>query len=257
MHEVPHLLELAKAVAAGAGKRLTESAGQAYRRHTFSSELPKEIKACADAVLDEEILAALRPTGLTILSEESGLCIGDRASDYYFIVDPLDGTFNFVRNLGDSAVSIALWKGDTPVFGVLYTFNDGALAWGGPGIGAFINDAPITVSKTAGPRTGAICTGFPVRADVNDSDYRRQFWEVLEPYAKVRMLGAAAVSLLNVARGAADAYMESGIMLWDVAAGLAIVEGAGGRQRIERLQEQWCCRIFAANDGIFATHAPF
>ena len=73
------------------------------------------------------------------------------------------------------------------------------------------------------------------------------FFRLISPYAKVRMLGSAAISLLQVARGAADVYMEQNIMLWDVAAGLAIVEGAGGRGLFAKTHRDWCYEVIAAN----------
>jgi myo-inositol-1(or 4)-monophosphatase len=81
------------------------------------------------------------------------------------------------------------------------------------------------------------------------------FWRRVKPYAKVRMLGSAAASLVQVARGAADLYAEASIMLWDVAAGVAIVEGAGGQYVINSSGPQWCCEVIAANAVLLARHA--
>src|SRR6266487_788121 len=95
--ELDALLQLAKSAAAGAGQSLLRGVTDDHRRYTRSHENPKEIKAVADAVLEEEILRILRPAGLPILSEEAGLVSSAESSTYRFIVDPLDGTFNFVK----------------------------------------------------------------------------------------------------------------------------------------------------------------
>jgi myo-inositol-1(or 4)-monophosphatase len=75
----------------------------------------------------------------------------------------------------------------------------------------------------------------------------RRFKDLVAPYAKVRMLGSAAVSLLHVANGSADAYCEQNIMLWDVAGGLGIVEGAGGKIVLRKAGGEWCYSVFASN----------
>jgi len=227
------LLELSKHVAVQAGEKLLETNDQEYKKHKYSISLPKEIKSIADSILEKYILHELVQAGFPILSEESGLVNGEIKSKYMFIVDPLDGTYNFVKNLGTSAVSIAFWEGEKPIFGVIYDLTDRSLYWGGDYVGAYCNDQPISVSDTKYHSKAAICTGFPVRFDVDSDNERNKFWNLVGSFSKIRMLGSAAVSLINVAKGSADVYFEQNIMLWDVAAGLAIVEGAGGQINID------------------------
>jgi len=226
---------------------LLDSVTEGGKNYAHCRVQSKEIKAIADSILDKDILQALESTGLAVLSEESGYIPARQRSDYWFIVDPLDGTFNFVKGLGPSAVSIALWEGDRPVFGVIYTVVERSLVWGGAGMGAFADGHPISVSGTPNQAQASICTGFPVRFDVTNDNAINEFLRIVRPYAKVRMLGSAAVSLLHVAAGSADAYAEQNIMLWDVAAGLAIVDGAGGGSVIEKAGSEWCYRVFASN----------
>jgi myo-inositol-1(or 4)-monophosphatase len=228
MPEISAVLELCKFAAIQAGLRLLEGARPADMSYVHNSDLPKEIKAIADVVLEEEILRALVPTGIPILSEESGRLGGQEDARQLLVVDPLDGTFNFVKGLGPSAVSIALWEDNKPVFGVIYNLANRHLAWGGACFGSYTNGRRISVSKIADRSKASICTGFPVRFDATDALAMKNFGRLVNPFAKVRMLGSAAVSLLHVADGSADVYSEQNIMLWDVAAGLAIVEGAGG-----------------------------
>lgn len=228
MGDIPSLLALAKATAVRAGCRL-ERAG--LEDFSFSEELPREMKSLADTVLEDEVLAALSGTGLEILSEECGLIPGTQPGGFRFIVDPLDGTFNFVRKLGPCAVSIALWQGDKPVFGVLFDIVSKTLCWGGRGLGAWRDEKEIRVSRIGDISRAAVCTGFPVRFDLSADEAWGRFRDRVSPFAKVRMFGSASMSLACVADGRAEAYFEENIMLWDIAAGIAIVEGAGGRVR--------------------------
>jgi myo-inositol-1(or 4)-monophosphatase len=255
MPELPELLELTKSIATQAGLSLLGSLSDEYKRHAFSSEHPKEIKALADTVLEKEILQSLIPIGFPILSEESGCIPGQQKSKYRFVVDPLDGTFNFIKGLGPCAVSIALWEDQKPIFGVIYSLLDRRLFWGGAGMGSYCDGQPISVSDTSIKAEASICTGFPVRFDVESKTAVQNFMSMVKPYAKVRMLGSAAISLVNVANGAADVYLEQNIMIWDVAAGLAIVEGAGGAYLAEKTGDNWCYKVFASNTNLLAKFA--
>jgi len=228
MLEPEALLELAKSTALKAGKRLRESAPEGF---SFSEEIPKEIKSLADIVLEDVILGSLSATGLEVLSEERGLIPGTRPGNFRFIVDPLDGTFNYVKKLGPCAVSIALWEANRPVFGVVFDLVTHSTYWGGRQLGGWKDDSRIQVSEISGISRAAICTGFPVRFDFSGDEAWGRFRDRVAPFAKVRMLGSAASSLACVADGRAEAYFEENIMLWDVAAGIAIIEGAGGRVR--------------------------
>ena len=247
MPESLELLELSKSIALRAGQRLLDADRPDYNEYVHCQDNPREVKALADTVMEKDILDALIPTGLPILSEESGYISGQPGAEYIFIVDPLDGTFNFVKGLGPSAVSIALWKNQRPVFGVIYSLLDRKLAWGGAGMGSYCDDQRLSVSSTSIIAKASICTGFPARLDVQNEIAMQNFLSIVKPFAKVRMLGSAAVSLLNVARGSADAYSEQDIMLWDVAAGIAIVEGAGGSTHFVGASTEHALNVYASN----------
>jgi len=251
MGELNQLLELSQSIATKSGLRLLDTFTQEHKNYVYSRDNPKEIKALADKVLEDDILNLLAPTGMPILSEESGYVPGNKESNYWFIVDPLDGTFNFVKGLGPSAVSIALWDDQKPIFGVIYDLMERQLVWGGAGMGSYAGDRRISVSGTASQAQASICTGFPVRFDVANEHAMQDFWRTVRSYAKVRMLGSAAVSLLHVARGSADAYAEKNIMLWDVAAGIAIVEGAGGSVHRAPGTVEYSLDVYASN-GLFS-----
>lgn len=252
MDEVGKLLALAKRAAIDAGRHLLNSGTEHPKEYEFSGDIRREVKARADSLLDKAILDQLRPAGLALLSEESGALPGSSASPLRFIIDPLDGTVNFVRGLGPSAISIALWRNQTPVFGVLCLLPTLELAWGGVGLGAFLDDQPIVVSGITDKEHAVFCTGIPSRLDLWSPAAGLGMIEMIRPYGKVRMLGAASLSLLQVAKGAADAYAEQEIMIWDVAAGLALVEGAGGKVKTMPGSHEHALNVFASNGHLSA-----
>ncbi len=250
MSEIYQLLAIAKKVATEAGDLLYQNLDTEAKVYTFSKSLIREMKATVDRKLENEILRHLKPLGLPILSEESGEIIGEKNICLRFIVDPLDGTVNFIRGLGPSAVSISLYRGNTPIFGVLSIFPSRDLVWGGKSIGAFYNDMPIQVSDKTLPFESVLCTGIPSSFNFEENKSVRKFVDMLAIFGKVRMFGAASISLMNVAKGAAEAYSETEIMLWDVAAGLAIVEGAKGKILTKPGNKVNSLNVFASNGKI-------
>jgi len=187
----------------------------------------RDIKLKADEAAEALILGILKEgSDYPVLAEEGGWD-GDPAETFW-VVDPLDGSSNYNRRIPLCAVSIALVTGRTPVLGVIHDFNMGETYAGGKGLGATLNGAPMQVSDVARTQDATLMTGFPVRRDFSPealaetaTDYAR--WK------KVRMVGTAAIAAAYVAAGRADRYAEDSSMLWDIAAGCALVEAAGGR----------------------------
>ena len=212
----------------------------------FEQDLPREMKAGVDKILDQQIIDRLMPTKLPILTEESGEIPSESYSGLHWIVDPLDGTVNYIRRIGPCAISIALYQGDSPVFGVIGEFPSKKIAWGSLEMGAFRGDLPLHVSNIRKKSEAVLCSGFPSRFRF-DADAVQSYFDTLGRYAKVRMLGAASLSLLHVADGSADAYLEEEIMWWDVAAGLAIVQSAGGCFQICPGSYPYSLKVFASN----------
>jgi len=246
-NEINELFTLAKEIAALAYKELIKINPGDVSKVSYVNGLPREMKASVDKIIEETIIENLLPTGLAILSEESGEFSGSYESSLKFVVDPLDGTVNFVRGLGPCSISIALCDNNQPIFGVLAIYPSGELAWGCIGKGAFLNEKRIHVSKITDPYQTVICTGFPSRYSFEDHESVENHIKFMRHFGKVRMLGAASNSLLQVAKGAAEVYLENEIMLWDVAAGLAIVKGAGGEYDIENGNAEHAVNIFACN----------
>lgn len=240
-------LDLARSTATAALEVLAGLCPQSTS-FTYDASLPREMKAASDRILEDVVVARLRVSGLDILSEETGVIVGNTSKDdaLRWVVDPLDGTVNFMRRLAPCSVSLALCHGDTPLLGVIGEFPSGKLAWGGIGHGAFYSDEPIRVSALADRERAVLCTGFPSRFRFDQEGIR---WVAsnLAPFGKIRMLGAASLSLLHVAKGAAEVYTERDIMLWDVAAGLALVEGAGGTFSMTKSPLSEAFHIYASN----------
>jgi len=235
-YELQTLLDLSKKSARAALRKLTEIDNEGIKSYSFDKNITREIKAEADATIEKIILDELLPTGIDVLSEEIGLLSGDDNSSLRFIIDPIDGTVNFVRDIIDCSICIALFDRDKPLFGVIASYPSRKIAWGGRGIGAFLDDNQLEVSTIENPTEGVVCTGFPSRFNFNEESFSSQM-KLMSKFGKTRMLGAASQSLLQVAKGSVECYSEQHIMLWDVAAGIAIVEGAGGRVNITNVDE--------------------
>jgi myo-inositol-1(or 4)-monophosphatase len=188
----------------------------------------REPKVPLDRELHLLLSSELNSTGIPILSEEGDIDSLWRSGGTLWIVDPLDGTLNYVRGTGPSAVSICLWSGSGPVFGAVLDLGTLEIACGSKLAGTWLSKRRLRVSDVALPQEAVLCTGIPSGFDFSDRDAVTRWTTALSLFGKVRMLGSAASSLGLIARGAADCYYETNIKIWDVAAGIALVEGAGG-----------------------------
>lgn len=228
MSELKDLLAIAETAAAEASAALN-----AHRAEwaVIEAEHGREVKIDADKKAEALILAALeRAAPYPVISEEAGwVRAGDQAQGLVWAVDPLDGSVNYLRGYPHCAVSIALLRAGAPVLGVVDCFVLGERFTGVVGEGAWLNGVPIQVSDIANPGAGILQTGVPARAS---DDSMTKFEARLRAWRKVRMIGSAATALAYVAAGRAEAYRESGSMIWDVAAGCALVKAAGGEFHI-------------------------
>jgi len=141
------------------------------------------------------------------------------------------GSVNYINGFPHWGVSIALVRGRDPILGIVALPQLDEVFAGIVGRGATLNGAPMTVSAVTDPNAGVLATGIPARARVDEAGFA-DFMRVMLAWRKVRMIGSAAAALAYVAAGRADAYRETGSMLWDVAAGCALVRAAGGRVEI-------------------------
>jgi len=203
----------------------------------------RDVKLRADGDAEEMILRILSSeSDHPILSEETGLHGSIGGNRISWIVDPLDGTVNYSRGLPLCTVSIGLWQGEHPILGVIYDVFRQDMYRGLVGVGAWCNDKAVHVSGVSLPKQAVIATGFPVNRDF-DSPSLRRFLEFLRTYKKVRLLGSAALSLAYLSSGRVDVYAEEDIMLWDIAAGVAIVLAAGGHTHIAPSSRKEWARI--------------
>jgi myo-inositol-1(or 4)-monophosphatase len=185
-----------------------------------------EVDKHAEAVIVETILQAYPGHG--ILAEESGRELGAKDSEFVWIIDPLDGTTNFIHGFPVYAVSIALaWRGVVQQ-AVVYDPNRNDLFYASRGRGAFLNDRRIRVSKRLRLADSLIGTGFPFRKGDNFKRYMKMFEEISQLCAGLRRPGAASLDLCYVAAGYYDGFFETGLSPWDIAAASLIITEAGG-----------------------------
>ena len=185
-----------------------------------------EVDQASEQIIIDTLLGAYPTHG--ILAEETGSQHGNPDSDYIWIIDPLDGTTNFIHGFPVYCVSIALsYKGKIE-HAVVYDPSRNDLFTATRGRGAFLNERRIRVSKRTQLKDCLISTGFPFRPGDNLRHYLRMFADVTERVAGVRRPGSAALDLAYVAAGFTDGFFETGLSIWDIAAGSLLVTEAGG-----------------------------
>ncbi len=176
-----------------------------------------------------------------------------QAEEYNWIVDPLDGTTNYIHGLMPVAVSIALKHKEEIVLGVIYEIGADEVFWAYKGAGAYLNDKQIHVTRTSKLDDTLLATGFPFY------DYSRldRYMDLLRHFMQtshgLRRLGSAATDLAYVACGRFDGFFEYSLSPWDVAAGACIVQEAGGRVADFRGGNNWLFgkEIIASNSLVF------
>ena len=185
-----------------------------------------DIDQKAEAVIIETLLTAYPTHG--ILAEESGSEHGAQGSDFVWIIDPLDGTTNFIHGFPVYCVSIALAVKGKVEQAVVYDPTRNDIFCATKGRGAYMNDRRIRVSKRTRLQECLISTGFPYRPGDKLKQHLSMLGEIISQTAGVRRPGAAALDLAYVAAGFSDGFFESGLQPWDVAAGSLLVIEAGG-----------------------------
>ena len=184
-----------------------------------------EVDQMAEEIIVQTLLEAYPDHA--ILAEESGRG-GAKDSEYVWIIDPLDGTTNFIHGFPVYCVSIALAHRGVVQQAVVYDPTRDDLFYATKGRGAFVNNRRLRVSKRTRMSDALVGTGFPFRRGDNPKRYLKMFEEVMAEVAGVRRPGAAALDLCYVAAGYYDAFFETGLQPWDVAAGSLIITEAGG-----------------------------
>jgi myo-inositol-1(or 4)-monophosphatase len=222
------LLNVMVAAARKAGRGLRRDFGEVEHLQV-SMKGPANFVTAADHRAEEVLRAELsraRP-GYGFLGEEGGLLAGTDAT-HIWIVDPLDGTTNFLHGIPQFAISIALERDGTIVAGVIYNPVNEELFVAERGKGAFLNDKRLRVAARRRLADAVIACGLPHLGRGDLALFRREFAIVQDKVAGLRRFGAASLDLAWVAAGRFDAFWERDLSPWDMAAGLLMVREAGG-----------------------------
>ncbi len=223
---VPHIRAASEAAIA-AGALLVRHLGRPRTVETKRSatDLVTELDRASEALIHRRLTRAF--PGFGFLGEEQGERTG--ASEYRWIVDPLDGTNNFVHGLPLFGVSIGLERLGRIVAGVIYDPNRRELFTAARGGGAYLNGRRIRVSKAAVLAKGLLSTGFSSRFTRSPAAYLRWFKAFQARSHGVRRLGSTVLCLAWIASGRLEGFYERDLWPWDIAAGLVLVEEAGGQ----------------------------
>ncbi len=189
--------------------------------HNFVTYVDKT----AEERLMGELLKILPEAGF-IAEENQKTKKGER---YNWIIDPLDGTTNFIHSIPLFSISIALMEGNEIISGVIYEINLQECFYAWKNSQAFLNRTPIKVSETTNLNNSLLATGFPYYDYSKLDQYLELFKYFMENTRGIRRLGSASVDLAYVACGRFDGFYEYGLSPWDVAAGALIVQQAGGK----------------------------
>ncbi|QEC74554.1 inositol monophosphatase family protein [Mucilaginibacter ginsenosidivorax] len=188
------------------------------------NDMVSYVDQTAERIIVEGLKKVLPESGF-ITEEKTTTIVGDR---YNWIIDPLDGTTNFIHGVPAYSVSIALKEYDELVVGVVYEINQDECFYAWKGAPAYLNGSEIHVSKNTTVGTSLIATGFPYYDFTKQAQYIQLFTELMKSSHGLRRIGSAAVDLVYTACGRFDAFYEYNLNAWDVAAGIVIVKQAGG-----------------------------
>lgn len=252
MQQTSALLTVMIAAVRKASKGLSRDFGEVEHLQV-AKKGPSDFVSAADTraekILFEELSRA-RP-GYGFLMEERGAVEGTDKT-HRFIIDPLDGTLNFLHGLPHFAISVALEREGELIAGVVYDVAKNELFWGEKGRGAYLNDRRLRVS--ARPKLGdsVIATGIPFRGKPGHAAFLQELARLAPVVAGIRRYGSAALDLAYVAAGRYDGFWERNLSPWDIAAGALLVREAGGLAReLDGGDFMQTGSILAANPQLF------
>jgi myo-inositol-1(or 4)-monophosphatase len=221
------MLNIAVKAARRAGaiiNRASQDIGTLTIKSKNFNDFVSEVDVAAERAIIDTLKDAYPTHGF--LGEESGWT--SHQSDFIWIIDPLDGTTNFLHGFPQYCVSIALQHKGEITQAVIYEPNRNDLYTATKGRGAFLNDKRIRVSKCDKLQDALIGTGFPFRDFKYLDDYLSMFKSMIQKTTGIRRAGSAALDLAYVANGSLDGFWEIGLSAWDIAAGGLLVREAGG-----------------------------
>ncbi len=242
------MLEFAKKLAKESGRILMKNLDQNKKQRQKSNFNPV---TPIDILVENYIIDCIKKKFPThnIISEETGLI--DNDSIYTWIIDPLDGTINYIHKYPHFCTSIALFKENSPFLGVVYNPNLDELFYSQINKGAFLNNEKIKVSDVRTLEEAHLATGFSYKRGKDFDNSIEKFKKVLYSSQAVRRDGAAALDLCYVACGRYDGFWVYGLQIWDIAAGIIIVEEAGGKSDFIKTLKTYKQYIISANEYIY------
>ena len=240
-------LKIAKQAAKKSGKLLLDKRSQLNKNLESSS---KDTKLLADIESEKLIKEILNSSSeYQILGEEGGKS-DENLGNTYWVVDPLDGTANYNRDIPICCVSIGLVYKMNPIAGIIYDFyNDDLYVGNNQEKKATRNNENISISNISEKKEGILVTGLPHQTDFSDIALKNLIHD-MQLWKKVRMIGSAAMAACYVASGKADLYSEKGVFIWDIIAGAAIVESAGGVAKISDQNKDYQVDVLFSNSLI-------
>ena len=218
------MMDAARKAARGLSRDFGEAQALQVTRKGIADFVSKADLAAEQTIF--EMLEKARPKFGFVMEERGEIEGADNSNRW--IVDPLDGTTNFLHGLGHFAISIGLERDRQPFAGVIYNPVADEMFWAEKGQGAWLNDRRIRVSGRRDLSECLFATGLPFAGMEGRERALEETKRVLEVTAGIRRFGAAALDLAYVAAGRYDAYWERGLNPWDVAAGACLVREAGG-----------------------------
>ena len=247
--------------AARRGAAIINRASFDLDRIKVTEKTPNDFVTEVDQAAEQAIIEVLKSAypDHAILAEESGASANlHDENDNVWIIDPLDGTTNFIHGFPVYCISIALAVKGKIEQAVVYDPTRNDLFTATKGRGAFLNERRIRVSKRTQLKDCLISTGFPFRPGDNFKSYLNMMADVMQRTAGLRRPGAAALDLAYVAAGFTDGFFETGLSIWDVAAGSLLVTEAGGlvgnfTGEAEFLEQREC---LAGNPRIYGQLVP-
>jgi len=244
---IQHDLDLAKKAAKESGKLLLENREEFNQRLNSSS---KDTKLKADIESENLIKSIITSqSSYQILSEETGKS-SDDLGEIFWVIDPLDGTANYNRDIPVCCVSIGLISNMKPILGVIYDFNNNHIYEGDTlNKKSMKNLNKIEVSSISSKEDGLLITGLPHDTDYSEHSLNNMI-DDMQKWQKIRMMGSAAMAACYVASGKAEQYQEKGVYLWDIIAGAAIVESAGGSIEISNQRKNYQVDVVFSNSKI-------
>jgi len=247
LNNLDYEIEIAVEAAKTSGKLLLENRDELNNETLISS---KDIKLKADITSENQIKEIIfKNSSFPILAEESGKSKEDLGKTFW-VIDPLDGTANYNRDIPICCISIGLVHKMQPIAGVIYDFNNKDLYVGNCLKNTSnLNNKEINVSSVQQKKEAILITGLPHGTDYSDEALKKMVTD-MQSWKKIRMIGSAAMASCYVASGKVDLYQENGVFFWDIVAGAAIVNSAGGLAEISNLQDNYQVDVIFSNSQI-------